>query len=154
MTNHVAPGNRDLARRLLTYEAGDVRERPTQVVAAGERVLQELTDHLARWFGTDGVDALFARALDRTRIEFPVLVAIVREAPGKVRVGELTDATPSHDPAVLAEGLVALIAAMIGLLERLVGVDMARRLVEQRWPERTAGAPDTQDGENTKPNTR
>lgn len=124
----------DLARRLLMREAGGSDETAA-MLAAAERVLERLREHLARWFGPDGIDALVNRALSHARRDHPALADVRLVHDGEqLRMGP-TDGGSARDPVEMAEALAALIAACIALLERLVGGDMVERLLHQLWPD-------------------
>ncbi len=136
----------ELARRLLaretheTHETHDTLNTPhgddtASLLAAGERVLQKLHDHLSLWFGAEGFSALFSRAVDRTRPQHPVLANLVHKNPSDHRVSGFIDATRTNAPAAdVRQALQALIATVFALLGRLVGEKMTMRLVEQIWP--------------------
>ena len=72
----------ELARHLLESESGG-HDEPAEAVAAAERVLQRMHEHLARWFGPDGIHALLSRALAEARDAHPAL-ADVQIARGRV----------------------------------------------------------------------
>ncbi len=125
---------------LFACEARELRRtsecEDTRAVAAGERVLQKLREHLSRWFGADGFHTLLARALSNARTEHPVLAKTMRFGQGNRRISGFIDHTPKHgDGDAVRAALVGLIAALIALLSRLVGGDMAQHLVEQIWPD-------------------
>jgi hypothetical protein len=124
------------------------------VVAAAERVLQHLRTHLARWFGSEGFRALLLRAIDRTRRPFPALARPLPpfeegEGVGVLGLDELFDNLKSCSTQETRDATVALIAAVIALLGRLVGEDVAVRLVLQSWPELLRGEPRS-TGEETR----
>jgi hypothetical protein len=95
--------------------------------------------NLSRWFGTDGTDALFARALVRAQADHPALanVRYARQSAGCLE--GLADSAHIHGTEAAADGVAAILTALIELLGRLIGQDIAMRLVEQSVP---AGAPD------------
>ena len=95
-----------------------------------ERICREL----AHWLGAAGCEALFARALADARAAHPLL--------GRIRIGARSESgLEGVDEAVRADGapavasaLEAVLVAMIELLGRLIGSDMAMRLLEQHTP--------------------
>lgn len=158
--------DRELAQALLAIEMaqrGRDRRPGTNgaapdvgnTLANGERVLQLLQEHLLGWFGPDGVDALLVRALERTRLSHRVLMGVQRSAPGVLRLaGIADDAGDGSGPAQqledsdVAEGVVALLTAILALIGRLVGDDMMRHLVSQIWPELAGAEPPASDSPN------
>ena len=123
----------ELARRLLESESGG-RQEPADIVAAAERVLQRMHEHLARWFGPDGIHALLTRALAEARETHPAL-AHVQIAPERVLhlKGLTPGVTNAVDAAETSAALVALITSTIAVLTRLIGEDMVARLLHQIW---------------------
>jgi hypothetical protein len=97
----------DAARRVWTRAAGDSRG-PEALTAAAEQLRSQLSTGLGRWIGAQGYRALLERAGELARTE--------RSALG------------AEEAAV---GQVALLAALIELLGRIIGEEMAVRLVEQ-----------------------
>lgn len=130
-----------MARRLLAAETG-AHGTPGDAVAATSRVLGQLHEELAIWFGRDGSQAVLARALDRARAGHPALLSDARlEFQGEHRrptLSGLTELAGTHDPVEVTAALVALIAAVLALLGRLIGADLVARLVQQAWPNGSA----------------
>jgi hypothetical protein len=117
----------DAARRLWESAAGDT-SAPEDVAAAAGRVCAQLRAGLGRWIGGEGYRALLDRALVLARAEHPALGSLSCDrgdqpvTPADVR---------AHGAAKVAAGMVALVAMLIELLSRMVGEEMAVRLVEQ-----------------------
>ena len=117
----------DVAGQLWARAAGDTI-LPEDLVAPAERICAELRMGLGRWIGADGYRALLDRALGQTRAAHPVLDSIrcnggaepVARAPARV-----------HGAAEVAAGMVALVTELTELLGRIIGEEMAVRLVEQ-----------------------
>jgi hypothetical protein len=115
------------ARRFWARAVGDATA-PEKVSAAAERMCTQLQVGLGRWIGGDGYRALLGRALRSTRAEHPTLGAISclgGDAPAT------TAAVRAEGAAELGAGLVALVAEVIELLGRIIGDEMALRLVDQ-----------------------
>jgi hypothetical protein len=134
-----ASAAREIALRLLAVE-GAPHGSPSDIVAqAGARVLERLQRTLARWFGADGAHALLARALEKARGAFPGLeaVKVPSLAPEEgLAIAKDTFAALCHlSPDEAMEACAAVIAEVVALLGRLVGDDVAWRLVEHGWPE-------------------
>ena len=137
-----APGMRDLAHRLLTYEAGAAKtsepmESPTL------RVYEKLRQSLGVFAGSAGFQALASRALALARSEAPSLTEVricedgalqgLGHGPGKLenqidinkdRAGEY----PAGD-----EGII-LIARLLGLLLIFLGEALTLSLLRNAWP--------------------
>jgi hypothetical protein len=103
---------------------------PVDVGAAAERLCSELGAELGRWIGADGFRALVQRAQAIARAQHPALDGFSCLG-GKQ--AEKTAAAPghTHDTAVVAAGMVAWLSALIELLGRIIGDDMATHLVAQ-----------------------
>jgi hypothetical protein len=132
------PKMRDLAQRLLTYEAfaGETSE-PAE--SATIRVYQKLRQGLGEFAGVAGFQSLASRALALARTEAPSLSAVRVSADGalhglgkiehqfdidKIRAGEF--------PA--GEGGTILIARLLGLLLLFLGEALTFRLLRVIWP--------------------
>jgi hypothetical protein len=130
----------ELARRLLEREPIDLdNAEAIQVMRAGENVLQRLYTQLTLWFGTEGCNALFARAINRTQIAHPVLDQVLRRPPRAQFFEDDCDSLSPEHAALLSAGVVALIATLIMLLKRLVGDDIAIRIIAQKIQKKEAG---------------
>jgi hypothetical protein len=117
----------DVARRLWTRSA-DGASAPEEVAAAAGRMCTALRAGLARWIGAEGYRVLFERALVVTRLEHPAL-GDFSGLGGDDPV--TTAAVQTHGVEKVAAGLVALVETLIELLGRIIGDEMAVRLVEQ-----------------------
>jgi len=117
----------EVARRLWERTAGDSKT-PEDVEMAAERMCAQLYAGLGRWVGSMGYRTLLDRALVLARAEHPALGGLVCLG-GDHRV---TTATQRADGAPqVAAGMVALVAALVEVLGRILGEEMAMRLVEQ-----------------------
>jgi hypothetical protein len=126
----------ETARRMLAREATASDTREAQIAGA-ERVLAQLQEHLLRWFGPDGFHALLSRALATARKGHPALTHVHIEPGSEAKLTELAACGHAHGPAEVRDALLALVAAMLGLLSRLIGDDLVRRLLDHAWPEET-----------------
>ena len=126
----------EIARRVLAREAtaSDTQE---EQIAAAERALRRLQEHLLRWFGPDGLHALHSRALATAREVHPALTHVRIEPRLEARLTELAAIAHAYRPGDVGDALTALIAATLALLSRLIGDDLVRRLLQQAWPEET-----------------
>jgi hypothetical protein len=128
----------ELARRLLARDA-PVKEAPDAVAAATEQVCGRVSASLSRWFGIDGTNALFARALVQAQADHPALANVRYSRQSAVCLERLAENARIHGADAAADGVAAILTALIELLGRLIGQDIAMRLVEQSVP---AEAPD------------
>lgn len=124
-----SPGIRELTRRLIaraTEESNDPRGAPAAVEAACERAYAELT----RWVGPTGSRELLRRSLAQAQLQHSLLKGI--------RVGDLSEAglngvaeliEVEGAPAV-ASALEDVLETLLGLLGRLIGNELAARIVE------------------------
>jgi hypothetical protein len=117
-------------RRLIEARRSDRSEGDTPARAAAS-ASERLYRELSRWVGVDGCYALFSRALSRARTDYPALGQIqvhARPQPHIDGVGETIMAR--GDPAT-AEALEFMLERLIELLGRLIGDDMAKKLIER-----------------------
>ena len=128
-----APGMRDLARRLLTYEAGAAKtsepiESPTL------RVYEKLRQSLVEFVGVAGFQSLASRALTLATPEAPSLGAARVSSDGSLQgLGEIeTQIDMDKDRA--GEGGIILIARLLGLLRIFLGEALTLRLLRNAWP--------------------
>ena len=132
----------EIARSLLEREARALGA-PDDFVGAAESVFRRLHDHLARWFGFEGYDALVARTIDRARVAHPVLRTASSSPAGsgngiareRARLVGLAASLRSASGEESSAALVSLLGTFISLLGRLVGDDMAMQLILQSWPD-------------------
>ena len=101
---------------------------PGEVAEAAERVCTQLRSGLGRWVGATGYRALLDRALGLARAEHPALGSLSCHGGGQPAT---TAAVRAHGAAEVTAGMVALVATLIDLLGRIIGEEMAVRLVEQ-----------------------
>jgi len=130
-----SPAATGVAQVVWALAAGDAAA-PEEVAAAAARTCTELYTGLNRWIGTMGYRILFDRALALARAEHPALGGL--ECLGGDQL--VTTATQPVDGAAdVAAGMVALVAILVELLGRIVGEEMAVRLVEQTGTEGRTG---------------
>ena len=133
----------ELARRLWERAAGD-SSAPEDVAVAATRMCTGLRAGLTRWVGAMAYRALIDQALLLARATHPALGSLsCHGEDGAVT----TAAVRAHGAAEVATAMVALVAALVDLLSRIVGEEMAVELVSQAvarppW-QRTAGTAPT-----------
>jgi hypothetical protein len=126
-----------LARRLLDREAALLRDsNPEKVGAALTRTCLYVSENLRDSLGEAGWAALLARALARTEADHPALKGIRRQNEDDIDLDCVIASVAAHGVASATAAFEALLAALIEILGRLVGEDMAVRLIDHdaRWP--------------------
>ena len=132
------PKMRDLAQRLLDYEAfaGKTSE-PAE--SATLRVYEKLRQELGEFAGVAGFQSLASRALALARAEAPSLSAARVAADGSLQgLGEfkhqfdIDKVQAGEFPA--GEGGIILIARLLGLLLIFLGEALTLSLLRATWP--------------------
>ena len=143
------PEMRDLAQRLLDYEAF-AGETSKPADSATVRVYEKLRHGLGEFAGVVGFQSLASRALASARAEAHCLGAVQVSADGSLRgLGEIEHQSDidkvraGEFPA--DEGGIVLIASLLGLLLLLLGEAMTLSLLRLTWP---GGAFDDCNSEN------
>jgi hypothetical protein len=119
----------EAARQLWARERLDA-SAPEEMAAATEQGCARLRAGLTRWIGSDGYHALVDRALEQARMGHPALAGLQCQAGDLQGVAAVVGV---HGAAKVREGILALVALLIDLLSRVIGEEMAVRLVEQAW---------------------
>jgi hypothetical protein len=125
-----APGMRDLAHRLLVYEAGAGKASEPPAI----RVYEKLRQSLGEFVGVAGFQSLASRALTLARPEVPSLSAALVAADGSLQgLGEIaTQFGMGKDSAT--DGEIILIARLLGLLRLFLGEALTLSLLRSTWP--------------------
>lgn len=115
-----------LARRLVEQEmAGMNRVDAAAMSLLVERVYRSL----ARWFGPYGALALVTRAITRARPEHPILANVVVSATSTPTVTGWPSAATADDTVATTDAAVAVVSSLHDTLTRLIGDDLAERLL-------------------------
>ena len=121
---------RGIVRRLI--DSGQPGRGATSTAA---RNAAAACDHLYRelstWVGPDGCHALFTRALAQARTEYPVLEGIQLHARSEPYIDGVAETIMAHGDAAAAEALESMLVRLVELLGRLIGEDMAMKLIER-----------------------
>lgn len=115
------------ARRLWAHTA-DGPMPPEAVAAAAERTCAALRLGLRRWIGADGYRSLLQRSLTQARAAHPALEGLSCLGLDE---SEMLTAAQRHGADKVEAALVALVAALIDTLGRILGEELAAHLVEQ-----------------------
>ena len=116
------------ARRL----AAQLDAAPADARAAAETLqhtCNRVMDNLRDTIGTDGCAALLARSLARTEQEHPALMLVCREDGREIHLDKVADAMQRHGQAEVEAAVDALFDALFEVLGRLIGEDMAIRVI-------------------------
>lgn len=119
-----------IARRLTRAHQSESKNGDTaarNAAAAGDSLYRELS----RWVGPDGCHALFARALAETRTEHPALAQIQLRARSEPYIDGVAETIMAHGDPVTAAALESMLVRLVELLGRLIGDDMAMKLIER-----------------------
>ncbi|MGQ0712154.1 MAG: hypothetical protein ACT4PJ_00325 [Gemmatimonadaceae bacterium] len=121
---------RELTRRLIAREvsAGDA---PDAFAEAAFRASERVDRELSRWVGSTGSLALINRALAEASHQHPVLREMRLDTRSATGVEAVAESVRTHGAAVTADGLESFLVALVGLLGRLIGDDLATAVVEQ-----------------------
>lgn len=104
------------------------------VAAALQRALVRVWANLGDSVGDDGRDALLSRALARTESNHPALKDIRKLNNGAIHLNGVVASAEAHGIAPVTDAIEALLAALLDVLGRLIGEDMAMRLLDHDLP--------------------
>jgi hypothetical protein len=120
----------EIARRLINSHRSERAEGHTAARAAAA-ACDQLYRELSRWVGPDGCHALFTRALAQARIEYPALGQIQLHARSEPYIDGVAETIMAHGDPATAEALESMLVSLVELLGRLIGDDMAMKLIER-----------------------
>lgn len=127
-----------MAKRLIDSWRDD-RAAGEGVARAAAEACGHVYDALSRWVGRDGCHALFTRALAQGRADHPALDHIRLQARAEPYVEGIAETITAHGDVVGAQALEAMLARLVELLGRLIGDDMAMKLIERSIDEPDRG---------------
>jgi hypothetical protein len=128
-----------MARRLISSHRSE-RSEGDSAARAAATACDLLYQALSRWVGPDGCHALFTRGLAEARAEHPALAQIQLRARSQPYVDGVLETIMAHGDAATAEALESMLVHLVELLGRLIGDDMATKLIE-----RSVGASEHRD---------
>lgn len=135
-----SPTSLQIARRLLAREAAPGSEaEPEKAGAALQRTCARVSETLRDSMGEDGRNALLVRALARTEAHHPALKNICRLNEGGIQLDGVVASVEAHGVAAVTAAIEALLAALVDVLARLIGEDMAIRLIDNDGPRSRTG---------------
>lgn len=134
---------RQIARRLIESRQPE-RDEPDGYARTVALACNDLYRGLTRWVGPDGCHALFTRALAQARAASAVLDQIQLRPGADSHVDGVEECIRSHGDSTVAQALESMLVQLIELLDRLIGGDMATKLIE-----RSIAAPGHADATST-----
>jgi hypothetical protein len=145
-----APGMRDLAHRLLTYEAvAGKSSKPMESPIL--RVYEKLRQSLSAFAGVAAFESLAFRALTQAKSQAPDLWAVRVAEDGSLQgLGEfdpqleMDKDQAGEYPA--GEGGIVLIARLLGLLLIFLGEALTLSLLRNAWPGATIDDRSSENG--------
>jgi hypothetical protein len=130
-----SPTSLEIARSLLAREEAHGKEaEPELVGAALQRTCLRVSENLRDAMGEDGCNALLVRALARTHANHPALKDICRFNDGSIHLDGVVASVEAHGVVAVTAAIEALLGAVIDVLGRLIGEDMAIRLLDDDAP--------------------
>ncbi len=128
------PSAGQIAHRLINVRRSEPAGSRTPAHAAVD-ACNQLHQDLSRWVGLDGCHALFTRALAHARTDYPLLEEIQLRPRSEPYVEGGTETIDAYGAAQTAEAIESMLSGLIELLGRLIGDDMAMKLIEESFPE-------------------
>jgi hypothetical protein len=138
------PSLRRFVRRAIVDATGAASPDRAQLASAFDLLCERLRRQLKPLFGATAANALFVRAVHVAAAEFSWLRDVLPSDQDPCVSDRIASA---GEPAIetVEEGLAAVLAHNIGLLNTLVGEDLVLPLVQQAWgvidTPRTEGEP-------------
>ena len=139
----------EVARRILARDAftpahGTGSATSETAILALRQSCIRVTDALRNSIGDAGCAALLARALARTEGAHPVLKDLRGRADEGIRLDGIAASAAMHGIESVTAAIEGLIGALVDILTRLVGDDMAIRLLDHDGPQPPARGGATQ----------
>jgi hypothetical protein len=132
------PPASQLARRLIDSSRGNGARSPDSAHAAAA-AFDHLYQSLSRWVGLDGCHALFTRAHAQARAKYPLLADIELRARSTPYLDGVAETVDQHGAVETVAALESMLVVLIELLGRLIGDDMATKLIERDLAESADG---------------
>jgi hypothetical protein len=125
----------DLPARQIVRRLVDSRRHERTGADTAARAAVSACEHLYRelstWVGPDGCHALFTRALAQAQAEHPALGQIQLRARSEPYIDGVAATIMAYGDAATAEAFESVLAHLVELLGRLIGDDMAMKLIER-----------------------
>ena len=122
----------EIARRVLARDAvtRGVHNAETQG-AALQRACSHVSENLRDAMGDAGWTALLSRALVQAEGDHPALKSLRRVGEGCFHLDGVVESVEIHGIAAVTTAVEALLAALVDVLTRLIGEDMAVKLIDR-----------------------
>lgn len=134
ITSRARPSAREIAHRVINISRPELAGNRTPAHAAVD-ACNKLHRDLSRWVGVDGCHALFTRALAQARTDYPLLEEIQLRPRSEPYVEGWAETIDAYGAAETAAAIESMLVGLIELLGRLIGDDMATKLIEESFPE-------------------
>jgi hypothetical protein len=121
---------RQIARRLIKNRQPERKGAEGRARAAAA-TCDDLYRELSRWVGLDGCHALFTRALAEARTESAALDEIQLRPRAEPYIDGVAKSITSRGDPATADALEAMLVHLVELLGRLIGEDMATKLIDR-----------------------
>jgi hypothetical protein len=145
---YATPHLRRVATRLFAHETDAEPATSESLAAASARLLDEVSQRLAQVIGHAGTRAVFLRAVNLCKSDFPFLDGcIVAVERGEGMVEPLRICLQAQTPEVIGAVSVTLFATFAGLLSTVIGDRLALSLLQQIWPDLVLVEADLQETE-------
>jgi hypothetical protein len=132
--NTTTSANKDLARRLIAYEA--TRNSSDGPLGAALQACETLRGPLVKFVGAAGFRSLLSRALAIAKAEIPSLGAVQVRPDGSLEGLEGVEQNQDADAGAV------VVTQLLGLLVMFIGEPLMIRLVQDAWPDATEAETD------------
>lgn len=129
------PKAEELVRNLIELEADSRSDEISAPASATLATSERLYRELSRWVGPAGCHALFTRALADSQTLHPLLIGVRLQNQTQPYFDGTTEIIAAYGPAATSEALEAMLVTLVEILGRLIGDDMAMKLILQSLPE-------------------
>ena len=133
-------GARQIVRRLINSRRSERAGGNTPARAAAA-ACDHLYRELSRWVGRDGCHALFTRALAQARTEYPALEEVQLDPRSEPYIDGVAETIMANGDAPTAGAIESMLVRLVELLGRLIGDDMAMKLIERSLAASERGDP-------------
>lgn len=145
---YATPHLRRIAMRLLAHETEAEPATSERRAAASGRLLDEVSQRLAQVMGHAGTRAVFLRAVNLCKSDFPFLDGcLVPIERGEGIAEPLRTCLQAQTPEVIGAVSVTLVATFAGLLATVIGDRLTLSLLQQIWPDILVGEARLQETE-------
>ena len=131
----ISPASRAAAQRLFARASGSGDGGALDPATSADQMYRALGHTLTRWFGPYGYHALLVRALAETRPAHPALATVSVKGPTDPRLDGIANAAARYGATATVDAMIDVAASVIELLGRLIGEDMAAKVIDAVVPE-------------------